>query len=60
MTDVRLEPECRTCEDWGTVVIFDDSGNPVREISCPNHVGSVRVPPYVVGTVSASVSDGGH
>lgn len=46
--DPRLEPECRTCEDWGTIVISDDSGSPGREIPCPTHVGSVRVPPYVV------------
>ena len=26
--DPRLEPECRKCEDWGTVVLFDDRDMP--------------------------------
>jgi hypothetical protein len=48
----RLEPECRTCEDWGTVVVFDDENNPIREIPCPSHVGSVLVPLGVAEAVS--------
>lgn len=44
----RSEPECRTCEDWGTVVVTGADGEP-HEVPCPDHVGSVRVPPYIAG-----------
>lgn len=50
MNDVAIgngsEPECRTCEDWGTVVVLNGDGKPV-EIACPDHVGSVAIPTHV-------------
>jgi hypothetical protein len=41
MSEPRLEPECRTCEDWGTVVI--DVDGKLDEVACPDHVGSVPI-----------------
>jgi hypothetical protein len=46
-----VEPECRTCEDWGTVVIEDD-GQP-REVACPAHVGAVPIPAHVLSIPAA-------
>jgi hypothetical protein len=41
----RTEPECRTCEDWGTVVI--ESEGDLREVACPDHDGAVEIPERV-------------
>lgn len=49
-SDQQLEPECRTCEDWGTVVMGD--GDDVQELACPNHVGTVPIPDRVLVTES--------
>lgn len=46
MNEPGVEPECRTCEDWGTVVTEDD-GRP-REVACPDHIGTAPIPAHVL------------
>jgi len=51
MNELGVEPACRTCEDWGTVVI-EDGGRP-REVACPAHVGTAPIPPHVLDVPAA-------
>jgi hypothetical protein len=53
----RAEPECRLCEDWGTVVRFDDRGMPqgLDPCTCPKGLEAAAVTSAGEGTSAGSV-----